>query len=244
MTKLNQIIAIEKGVRGTVANTFTGIYHNFQKPALFAGLLKTYRPRDDEGQLLPSESQRVQLRVEDLLGEAAIALTRLFDVTASKDTTNQSAIADVVVDDYVVATGLSVSTPLFLEKQLTDLATVVSKIPTLDPGEEWTEDPNTDLMATTPRVTVRSAKVPRNHVKAAATDKHPAQVEVYYEDVPVGDWSTTKYSGAVSQARVNQLLGRIRKLQEAVKQAREEANVTEVVDMKIGRRIFDWLLAS
>jgi len=243
MTKLNQIIAIEKGVRSSVANTFTGIYHSFQKPALFAGLLKTYRPRDEEGQQLPSESQRVQLKVDDLLQEVATALTRLFDVTATKDVTNMQAAAPVVVDGVTIIQNLPVSTLLFLEKQLTDLVTVMGKIPTLDPSEEWVLDTNTGLMATVPRTTVRSAKVPRNHVKAPATDKHPAQVEVYYEDVPVGDWSTTKFSGALPQSEVNQLVARIRKLQEAVKQAREAANVTEAVDTKIGKKIFEWLLA-
>ena len=45
--------------------------------------------------------------------------------------------------------------------------------------------------------TLRTKKVPRNHVKAEATEKHPAQVEVYYEDVAVGYWTTVKFSGAL-----------------------------------------------
>lgn len=48
-------------------------------------------------------------------------------------------------------------------------------------------------------------QVPRNHVKAEATDKHPAQVEVYHEDVPVGYWTTVKFSGALPARRVNEL---------------------------------------
>lgn len=70
--------------------------------------------------------------------------------------------------------------------------------------------------------TVRTKKVPRNHVKAEATDKHPAQVDVYYEDVPVGYWTTVKFSGALPARRVNELLDRVEKLQQAVKFAREE----------------------
>jgi hypothetical protein len=34
-------------------------------------------------------------------------------------------------------------------------------------------------------------------VKAEATEKHPAQVEVYHEDVVVGQWKTVKFSGAL-----------------------------------------------
>ncbi len=58
-------------------------------------------------------------------------------------------------------------------------------------------------------------------MKAEATDKHPAQVGVYYEDVAVGFWRTVKFSGALPAKRVGELLERVEKLQQAVKFARE-----------------------
>jgi len=88
---------------------------------------------------------------------------------------------------------------------------------------------------------VKTKKIPRNHVKAEATEKHPAQVEVYYEDVVVGNWRTIKFSSALPAKRVNELLSRVEKLQEAVKFAREEANNLEVVEQKVGAKIFDYL---
>ena len=124
---------------------------------------------------------------------------------------------------------------LFLEKQLVDLHTFVKKLPVLDAAESWTFDESADCYATEPVQTVRTKKVPRNHVKAEATEKHPAQVEVYYEDVTVGYWKTVKFSGALPAKRVNELLERVEKLQQAVKFAREEANGTEV-DRPAGRR--------
>jgi hypothetical protein len=90
---------------------------------------------------------------------------------------------------------------------------------------------------------VRTKKVPRNHVKAEATEKHPAQVEVYHEDVVVGYWRTVKFSGALPAQRVNELLERVEKLQAAVKFAREDANGTEVTDQKPGKKVFDYLFA-
>ena len=89
--------------------------------------------------------------------------------------------------------------------------------------------------------TIRTKKVPRNHVKAEATEKHPAQVEVYYEDVPIGYWTTVKFSGALPARRVNELLERVEKLQQAVKFAREEANGTEVTDQRVGDAVFGYL---
>lgn len=136
-----------------------------------------------------------------MLRATAGTLTRLFDVTATKDWANRTAAADVVVDGTVLLPQVPVPYLLFLEKQLTDLHTFVRKLPVLDASEAWNLDPSTDAWKTDPVRTIRTKKVPRNHVKAEATEKHPAQVEVYYEDVPVGYWTTVKFSGALSARR-------------------------------------------
>ena len=44
---------------------------------------------------------------------------------------------------------------------------------------------------------------------AEATQQHPAQVQVYMEDVPEGDWTTVKFSGALPASRVRTLLERV-----------------------------------
>jgi hypothetical protein len=130
---------------------------------------------------------------------------------------------------------------LFLEKQLTDLHTFVKKLPVLDASESWLRDDSTDSWRTEPVRTIRTKKVPRNHVKAEATEKHPAQVEVYYEDIAVGYWTTVKFSGALPAKRVNEILDRVLALQTAVKFAREEANNMEAADQRIGGAVFDYL---
>ena len=52
MPKLNQIIAVEKGVKARTQRTVTDTYHACQKPALFNGFDKTYQPKDEEGEVL------------------------------------------------------------------------------------------------------------------------------------------------------------------------------------------------
>lgn len=242
-TQLNQIVALEKGVKSRAYADFTTAHHQLQKAALLSGISRTYKPKDDEGEQLPPESTRVQLRTTDVISDVRRALTRLFDVTLTKDVANGSAVAPVVVDGQVIAADVPVTYLLFLEKQLTDLLTFVTKLPVLDPSEAWAYDEATDTYATAPGQTTRSKKVPRNHVKAVATDKHPAQVEMYFEDVLVGYWTTVKYSGALPQARVNELKARVVKLSEAVKVAREAANSAPITDQAIGDKIFDYLLA-
>ncbi|MFF4246519.1 hypothetical protein ACFYY2_18910 [Streptomyces sp. NPDC001822] len=241
MTKLNQIIAVEKGVKSKSLQDTTAAHHKVQKTALLAGISRTYQPKNEEGEQLPPESSRVQVKAEDALREMSVSLTRLFDVTATKDWANCTARADVSVDGRVIVPEVPVSYLLFLEKQLTDLHTFVKKLPVLDASESWSLDPSTDWWKTDPVRTIRTKKVPRNHVKAEATEKHPAQVDVYYEDVPIGYWTTVKFSGALPARRVNELLERVEKLQQAVKFAREEANGAEVTDRRVGDAVFGYL---
>ncbi len=241
VTKLNQIIAVEKGVKSKSFQELTEAHHAVQKTALLSGISRTYQAKDEEGEQLPPESTRVQVKAEEVLRRTAATLTRLFDVTATKDWANCVAKADVTVDGRTLVKDAPVSYLLFLEKQLTDLHTFVKKLPVLDAAEAWTHDPSTDAWKTEPVKTIKTKKVPRNHVKAEATEKHPAQVEVYYEDIPVGYWTTVKFSGALPAARINELLERVEALQAAVKFAREEANGTVVTDQHVGDAVFGYL---
>jgi hypothetical protein len=241
IAKLNQIIAVEKGVKSKSFADLTDAHHLLLKPALLSGIARTYQPKDDEGEQLPPESTKVQVKAEEVLRRTADTLTRLFDVTATKDWANCAARADVSVDGRVLLADVPVTYLLFLEKQLTDLHTFVRKLPVLDAAESWVQDASTDSWKTEPVQTHRTKRVPRNHVKAEATEKHPAQVEVYYEDIAIGYWTTVKFSGALPARRVNELLGRVEKLQQAVKFAREEANGAEVEDRRVGEAVFGYL---
>lgn len=241
MARLNQIIAVEKGTKTRSQKELTEAHQTLQKPALLAGISRTYRPRDEEGEQLPPEATRVQVKAEELIRKTADILTELFDVTATKDYTNCNARADVVVDGKTLLAQVPVTYLLFLEKQLVDLHTFVKKLPVLDAAESWVFDASADCWATEPVQTAKTKKIPRNHVKAEATDKHPAQVEVYHEDVAVGYWKTVKFSGALPAKRVNEMLDRIDKLAHAVKFAREEANNVQAVEQKVGRTVLQYL---
>lgn len=244
MTKQNQIVAIEKGVKTTTGRDITNLYQLIQKPDLQAGITKTYQPRDDEGEQLPAESKLVQVKLPVVLEDLGKHFTRLFDVVLTKDSGNMIAKADVVVEGVTIVKDAPVPFLLFLEKQLVDLQTVVRALPTLDPADSWHYDTNSGVYRTEPKGTTRGKKVPQNHVKAPPTDKHPAQVEMYFEDVIVGTWETVKLSGALPADRRNQLVERMTALIEAVKYAREQANTVEVTDRTIGAVLFGYLLAD
>lgn len=241
MPRLNQIIAIEKGVKTSSYTKLTEAHKKLQKATLLSGLSRTYSPKDEDGEQLPPESTRVQMKADQAIQETVEVLTELFDVTATKDWGNCEAVADVVVDGQTIIKGAPVTYLLFLEKQLVDLKTFTQKLPILDQSDAWHFDAAQDCWATDPVSTTRNQKVMRNHVKAPATVEHPAQVEVYKEDVVCGYWKSIKYSGALPASRVNELLTRVEKLQTAVKFAREEANSSEVQKKHVGQDFLGYL---
>jgi hypothetical protein len=243
MTTLSQIIAVEKGVKADATRRVTDLHRDVQKEPLLSGITRTYQPRDDEGDKLPPESTKVQIGAEDVLRQAAQIMTRLFDVTLTKDTANCHAAGAVIADGVTLLRDVPVTYLLFLEKQLTDIHTIVAKLPLLNPAEQWTEDSAAASWKTLPVQTVRTQKIPRNHVLSEATKEHPAQVQIYMEDKPVGDWTTVKFSGAMPASRVRQILDRVETLQRAVKYAREEANSTVVEDQSAGAAVFGYLFA-
>lgn len=241
MARLSQIIAIEKDVRTRAEQSASTAYHMLQKPEPLSGISRTYKPREDEGERLPPQGTRVQYTVEQALGEISTAGTRYLDVLAAREATDQVARADVIVDGQVFIEGAPVTLLLGLERQLNEELVQARKLPTLSPEFEWHFDEAQGVYATEPAVTTRSKKVPRNHVKAEATDKFPAQVETYMEDIIVGDWTMRQFSGAIPAIRKREILDRLTKLIEAVKQAREEANTTTAVDFPVGSKVFGYL---
>lgn len=245
MSLLCQIIAVEPSVKSATHSTVTRLHHDTQRTQVngpFAGISRTYTPADDAGEQLPPESTKVQWKVDEILGELAKAETRLFDVVATKEFAN--AKGTVTVGGTDLLTDVPVTYLLFLEKQLRDVHTFISKLPTLDLADDWHYDTARGCWATDPVRSTRSKKVPRNHVLAPPTDKHPAQVQMYHTDETVGTWETVKFSGALPADRVALLLKRVEKLQRAVAYAREKANTHEVEDRKVGEAIFGYLFAE
>jgi len=247
MPKLNQIIAIEKGIKTKNYEAFTALHKMSAKRDLFGGISRKYLPKGDdpttvEGETLPDESKKVQEKCVANIKKATALLSELFDINAAREYGNCSAKADIVVEEQVILKDVPVTYLLYLEKQMNDLYTFFKEIPTLDSGENWTYDKSQDLWASDTSYTVRTKKVMKPVVLYPATDKHPAQVKEATEDMLVGKWSNTKYSGALSVAQQNDYLAKIEKLQIAVKFAREQANECPVQKQEVAKAIFSYLL--
>ncbi len=244
MAKLNQIIAVEKGTKAKAEKALTEAHHGLKKTDLLTGISRQYKPIADDGEQLPSENKRVQVIAEDVVVQSGSFLTELFDITATKDFANCSARADVMVDGKVVVANAPVTYLLWLEKRLTLYHEFIKELPRLPDADAWKVDAQSGNWITDEERTHRTKKIPRAFVKAEATDKHPAQVEVVHEDVIVGYWHTVKRSGAMPASRIRQILERVEKLQAAVKTAREAANMADAPKVETGAKIFGYLLAS
>jgi hypothetical protein len=243
MVKLNQIVAIEKGERAASLRTMTDV-HNKLKDTLLSGLRRTYQPKDDEGETLPAESTNVQTSVESALADVRKSVGDYLSVAATRDygNCNPGARADVKIGDNVIVSQAPVSFLLTLEKELVSLQTMLSNLPVLDSATSWAFDEQNGVYRSEPVQTTRTKKVPKAFVKAEATEKHPAQVEMFTEDVIVGIWTNIKLSGAIPETRRRQLVAKVLELQKAVKFAREQANGTEVDRLQTGDSIMSFLL--
>lgn len=244
MAKLNQIIAIEKGVKSRAYGELTELNKAIQHKDAFSGMNRVYQPLDSEdAEVLPSERKRVQLSAGDILTRAEAAMSELFDLTAKKDWTNCVAKSHVVVDGKELLTSAPVTFLLFLEKQLTDMRTFIGNMPILDDAENWSLDPSSGGHRSEETRTHRTKKVPKAIVLYPATPEHPAQTQMVAEDIISGHWVQTKFSSAMRKPDRDAIAARVEKLLRAVKQAREQANMQEeVATPTVGGALFSYLL--
>ena len=109
MARLNQVLAVEKNVKAHAYSEIGELDKANQKPTLFDGFNKIYTTRADDGESLPPEIKRVQMRVKDVLKTLYRATTQLLDTAATKDYANCGATADVIVDDVVIVANAPVT---------------------------------------------------------------------------------------------------------------------------------------
>jgi hypothetical protein len=212
-----------------------------QKADLLKGISRVYSPKDDDGDQYPPESQKVQLTAPTAIERAAKSWITLFDVVATQDAANCEAKADVAVNGEIILPQVAVTTLLFLEKQLLDIHKFVDVIPELPTSVDWKYDENKGFHKTEPITANKTKKVQKPVELSPATENHPAQVQLVGEDIIVGTWATTHFSGALPADEKRAMLRRIVELQNAVKFAREEANGMEVTDVEIGQKLFKYI---
>lgn len=252
---LHTFVALRKTAHAERTRRLTEAHRVSSKPELYEGLTRTYQPKDEDGDRLPNENKHVQLNGDTALNALVDAVQRDWDLMATVDRGNQGAVADVEVPTRrltgtgeatyrTILSNMPAQFLIYLARELDDIRKYVRELPTLDPAVVWTYDDAVAAHVAQPVQTHRTRKTLRNHVMYEATDRHPAQVQTFSEDVVDGFWTLIRRSGALPLERKTRLLQRVDTLRTAVEEARQRASTVEVEDVRVTRPIFDYLLGD
>lgn len=241
--KLHELLAVEQD-RKNKANIALGETKSVfsKKDAYFDGMVKRYIALEENAENIPDEVKEIVTTVKDKLTEMMESVIVAIDANLSKEETNASntAKSELIVNDVKFGT-FSATSLLAMETALTKLKEVYETVPTLDNTRKWNFDKQTGLYRTPEEIKFRSIKRAKVIVKYEATKEHPAQTELLQIDEQVGKYETVYTSGRLTSSQRSQLLKRIDELLEAVRIARVKANNIEAQNVKIGKKIFDFI---
>jgi len=247
MAKLHELLAVEADLTNTANKLMEEANTTFiKKPDHFTGFTKETKYLDERRSLEnTTENKQLVTTVDDKLDYALSHAGKMYDALLQKEATNQTAKADLIVDGKTIAKDIPSTFLLGMESRLKIVRALVEGIPTLPPAIEWRDDINAGKgrYRNNPVATFKTEKKVEFVTLAPATDKHPAQVKDWTADVNVARVDTTTFSGMWSTQRKADVLDRIDTLAQAVKQARQRANMAEVVPVKIGAALLDFILA-
>lgn len=244
MGKLHELLAVDGSLKAEAQRALSATKNLLTSGQVkLVGMIRTYKPYADDGQKYPDEITNLVTTVMDELGDFATTYGRWVDSSVQKEQTNTSAFAEVMLDgESFFGYELSATALLNLESKLAEIRTVIAAIQTNDPTERWTKDEQLGCYVSAPRVTIRNEKVPQSLVMYDATEQHPAQVQAYNKDVPIGEWTKILHSGMITPTDKKKMLERVDRLSRAVKKARMRANDTDVVNVHVAHTIFDYIL--
>jgi len=241
MGKLHELLAVEGDLSGQANRVLTETLGILGKGDDFVtGVARRYKPKLEGEEQLPPETKEMRTTVPERLAFTLAAFGKLIDAAVSKETTNTTAAADLVLNGQTLAKGLPAQALLNLEARFKTLRELLEKIPTLDATVRWEPVATLKHVYLAPTETkIRTKKVEDYRVVVQATKEHPAQVVKVVTDQPVGEWETTTFSGAVSAVTKNRWLERCDALLMAVKQARQRANMAEIVQKGVAEELFN-----
>lgn len=236
MKKLHELLSVEPDLRNEAQKISGEVRETLADPKRVHGMIRTFRPIVEDEDPLPDERVEMLTTVKNELGRYDEAMGKFIDSAVSKEATNTIASATLRLGESKYE--LPATALLNLENRLAEIRKVYAAIPTLDPAEVWNYDENLEVYVADTRMAYKTRKVPKTHVSVEATKEHPAQVEIYHEDIRVGEREQITHSGALTLARKRVLLGRIDDMLKEVKQARQRANDIEVKEIEIADLIF------
>ena len=242
MGKLHELLAVEPSLKAEAQRVLSQVKSIFTSGTTrLIGQIRSYQPLEEGGEKFETEISNLATTTAAELDRIAETFGAWMDAAVQKETTNQDACADVMLDGETFLELLPATALLNLESKLAEIRQVYAAIVINDPTVKWEWDEQQGHYVSRPRVTYRTRKVPRAHVLYEATTEHPAQVEMYHEDIRVGTWTAIIHSGAFAPKERQARLERINALLRAVKQARQRANNEDVTSRRVAEKIFNYI---
>jgi len=246
--KLNEILSIENDLKGQYEKILTESKATFDKKAdHFLGhhkSLKMFDQSREHEEAAQEQHKELVTTVQEKLDHTWKTLAKYFDLLLVKESTNQSACADLVVDGTVLAEKVPATFLLGMEERLKKVRELYDSIPTLQPGTAWIPDATQRkgvYRAEHPEKALRTEQTIKSMVLYEATKEHPAQIDKWTEQIPIGAYTIERWSGMLSPAEKARLMERIDMLLASVKKARQRANQTEITKREIAKSFFEFI---
>lgn len=230
MAKLHEGLAIHKDRSAVVKKVLDEARAVFKAGAHFAGFVKKTEFFDEaNARFNQIEEKQVDETVPSKLDYVNGHMRALLDLDFQIERANTSAVADLVLEDQVVATGVPVGFLLTLENKFKEYRAVIEMIPTQAPGIKWEVDTaqrsdGTIFKAARDVITFITKKLPVYQVVVQATPEHPAQVKESHDDVRIAKVTTTPYTATISPAQKSDMLARVDMIVAAAKRAQPLLN--------------------
>lgn len=245
MAKLHELLAVEANLKKQVESMRSDLMNTFEKKKHhFTEKRVTFQPNEEGAQPITEEQLDLQTTISKELQWIGETWSKAISVIHQIADANTRATANVILEDgTAIFQNIPATMLLDLEKRLTELHSFVSSIPTLDPAKGFKPDPDrgVDVFKAREDERIRTKKVQKPVILYPATDKHPAQVQMVSEDIPVGLIRVQEWSGLITTAEKGKMLERVEELQRAVKQARSRANEAAVNESTLGQKLLSYI---
>ncbi len=244
--KLHELLAVETSLTNQANKCRSELGSTFEKKRhLFESKKSVFTPVEDGAAQQVEQQSDIQSTILKEIDWLKPFLVNSIDACYRISETNMTARADIELEDGTkVAQNVPATTLLELEKRLTEIQTLVTSIPTLDPAKSFTEDVQAGkgLYQARPITKVRTKKTKKVLIKYPADEHHPAQTELIDEDVKTGTIQEQEWSGLIAPAQKAEYINRVEQLTRAVRAARSRANNTDVdKTKKIGDQLLSYI---
>lgn len=244
--ELHEIIAVENDRREAAKIAAVNLKSTFEKEKLFKGLTKSYQIFDENKQHLkrPTERQIVATTVQKELDYFIGKLAPFYNLSISKDATNATAKADIILNGEVFATDVPATALLTLEKELNKLVTVIQSIKVRDNSVNWIPAPEEGVGI------FKNSDSTKRFLQETTMDYQAIDVgEKFKKEIKevklvkdVGSSEQVDFTSMLSTVEKADMLDRLNELCIAVKKARQVANRAEIVPVhSVGENLLNYV---